>query len=101
MYTGNALWNHKEMMFTKNPVRVAAAILGISSLDGKQSPIMIPKGAIVHVLSYQKANNKRLRDVIWDGHREAITVFKEDLDNRGTLLRVRTRTGLNTGSTPR
>jgi hypothetical protein len=63
--------------------RIKTALLGIHSVDGMRTPVMIPGGASV-VLELGPLDGTRMVDIKWEG--KTVTIFTVDLRERGTLL---------------
>ena len=69
-------------MLTDKPLRLTTDILGIHSVCGTRTSTVIPEHAIAQVVPGKL--DGRMVDVLWSGH--AVTVFPEDLEQRGTLV---------------
>jgi hypothetical protein len=59
---------------------LTVSILGIDSVSGQRTAVMIPEGATVQVLHGSPAD-ARMVDVLWQGR--TLAVFAEDLFERG------------------
>ena len=66
-------------MKTKNLRQLTASILGIDSVKGQRTAVMIPEGATVEVVHGSPAG-ARMVDVFWQGR--SVAVFAEDLFER-------------------
>jgi hypothetical protein len=67
-------------MNTENLKQLTGSILGIDSVGGQRTAVMIPEGATVAVLPVLPAE-ARLVGVLWNGR--TVAVFAEDLRQRG------------------
>ena len=66
-------------MLTGKSLRLNAPILGIQSVDGQRTAVMIPESATVQVVSGPHPQD-RMVDVLWEG--QTISVFAEDIWER-------------------
>ena len=70
----------RRPMKTENTRQLTASILGIDSVNGQRTAVMIPEGATVTVLPVLPAE-ARMVGVLWNGR--TVAVFAEDLGQRG------------------
>jgi hypothetical protein len=63
--------------------RLERATLSVESIDGKQTAVTIPSGAIIKVISGPN-NGDGLVNVSWEGRR--LQMFAVDVDVRGTQI---------------
>jgi len=71
-------------VMTGKSFRLSSNILGIHSIDGQRTAVMIPEGGIVKVVSGPLADT-RMVDVSWEGR--TLAVFAEDISRRGIEVR--------------
>ena len=60
--------------------RLNSSTLGIHSVSGQRTAIVIPEGAVIQVVSGPRVED-RMIDVTWEGRR--LSVFTEDFLARG------------------
>lgn len=59
--------------------RVVTPVLSIMSSDGYRIPVMVPKNAIIEVVT-GLLNHERMVDMRWDGH--VVMMFAQDVRER-------------------
>ena len=67
-------------MFTGNLLKLKSTVLGIYSVDGQRTAVMIPAGATVKIISGPRTED-RMVDILWDGR--VVAAFAVDIVNRG------------------
>lgn len=70
-----------DHMFSDKQLHLTGSILGIHTVRGTRTAIMIPVGAIVRAVGSPPQSDSRLVDVHWEGKR--LAVFVVDLFQRG------------------
>ncbi len=63
-------------MLTGDKFRVVKPLLGIMSNDGNRIPVMLPKGAILEIVT-GLVNHERMVDVRWETN--IVMLFVEDV----------------------
>ena len=77
-------------MKTKNLRQLTASVLGIDSVNGQRTAVMIPEGATVELVAASSAD-ARMVDVLWNGR--TLAVFAEDLFERGRDVKSASKSG--------
>jgi hypothetical protein len=75
-------------MKTKNLRQLTASILGIDSVKGHRTAVIIPEGATVELV-HGPPGDARMVDVLWQGR--TLAVFGEDLSERGQNVKPAAR----------
>ena len=71
-------------MSTRIRRRLKRDILGLESIDGKPTAIVVPADAIIEELSEIPETNRI--DILWNG--KVLTMFVQDVRERGEEIRV-------------
>ena len=72
-------------MLTGKLLQLKSSVLGIYSVDGQRTAVMIPGGATVKVISGPHTED-RMMDLLWDGR--VVAAFAVDIVNRGEEVRT-------------
>ena len=71
-------------MLTGKRFKMKRATLSAEAQNGKRTPIFVPAGALIQVLSEAAESQNGLIDVAWEGRR--VSMFAVDVDMRGTEI---------------